>query len=320
MKAACPGCGTPYTVADDLAGERLVCGNCQTPFRPREAVASAARAAAGARVLVAHENARVCEVAAQVLREAGFRALLARDGVRAREVLAAGAADALVADVALPGVAAFQLCDWLRGAEDDRLRALPVVLVASVFRNTAYKRRPARLYGADDYVEQHHIPDMLVPKVARLLQARGVDVPGDALVQILGSGDPAIVDALAAEERRLFEADGLRPSLHAMDAAEQRARRLAWIIVADLGLYDEAELERSDAAVAAGATVARSAGATYVPSRRLQADLGEARRLFERLVPESVRARADYFQEAFDRYVTLRGAGMHSAAGGEETA
>ena len=44
-----------------------------------------------------------------------------------------------------------------------------VILIASVFNKTAYKRTPHSLYGADDYVEQHHIPDMLPVKLARLI-------------------------------------------------------------------------------------------------------------------------------------------------------
>jgi DNA-binding response OmpR family regulator len=325
VKVACPGCGTPYALDDALAGQLVLCGNCQTAFRLAEspradggdgaAKARAPAAAAAApeavadegsgpwlavpeptapapRVLLAHENARVCEVTSEVLREAGFVPLVARGGARAKEVLAAGAADALVADVALPEVPASQLCDWLRGQTDEKLSRLPVVLVASVFRHTAYKRRPARLYGADDYVEQHHIPDMLVPKIARLLQARGMEVPGGSLVEILGSGDPAHVDALATEERKLFEASAEKTGA-ALEAAERRARRLAWILVADVILYNEPELERQ----APGAP----------PSARLAADVAEGRRLFDKLVPDALRARADWFGQAFDEYLSLRG-------------
>ncbi len=46
-----------------------------------------------------------------------------------------------------------------------------MVLVASVYNRTGYKRRPTSLYGADDYVEQHHIPDALVGKLERLIGA-----------------------------------------------------------------------------------------------------------------------------------------------------
>ena len=34
-------------------------------------------------------------------------------------------------------------------------------LVATVHRRTSYKRRPARLYGADDYVEIHRLGEQL---------------------------------------------------------------------------------------------------------------------------------------------------------------
>ena len=72
---------------------------------------------------------------------------------------------ALVLDVALPAVHAYEIVEEVkRRAPDTR-----VVLVASIYNRTGYKRRPTSLYGADDYVEQHHIPDALLVKLERLI-------------------------------------------------------------------------------------------------------------------------------------------------------
>src|SRR5208337_2285915 len=63
-----------------------------------------------------------------------------------------------------------------------------VVLLASVYRHTAYKRRPTSLYGAHDYVEQHHVPDLLPTKLCALLDI-----------------DPSGVSALVEEGRQEVE-------------------------------------------------------------------------------------------------------------------
>ena len=88
-----------------------------------------------------------------------------------------------------------------------------VVLVASVFRKTSYKRRPARLYGADDYVELHHLGDMLPEKLARHLQ---IDVPSDAAAEdqateaVYEIADARMEDQSSDELASLIVADVVR--------------------------------------------------------------------------------------------------------------
>ncbi len=117
-------------------------------------------------IVVAHESEPIREVTRRLLAQAGWPVEAVADGRAARATLERSAPPrALVLDVALPGVHAYEL------VEEVRRRALDVrvVLIASIYNRTGYKRRPTSLYGADDYVEQHHIPDALVGKLARLV-------------------------------------------------------------------------------------------------------------------------------------------------------
>ena len=59
---------------------------------------------------------------------------------------------ALVVDAALPGG---EGVDFAGPAHQAGI--LKVILVTAVFRRAAYRRRPARLYGADDYIELHKL-------------------------------------------------------------------------------------------------------------------------------------------------------------------
>jgi hypothetical protein len=73
------------------------------------------------------------------------------------------------------------------------------VLVASVYRPTGYKRRPTRLYGADDYIEIHHLGDALPVKLRRLLglpaRVPDDDEVRDAAIALRDEGD-ARLDAV----------------------------------------------------------------------------------------------------------------------------
>ncbi len=167
-------------------------------------------------VLFAHERPSVTRAAAHVLRSHGFDVEAVRDGDAAAEALRSRPYRALVVDVALPRRPGYELIEIARDeAEASGRGARVVVLVASVFRKTSYKRRPARLYGADDYVELHHLGDMLPEKLARLLQ-----LPSQ-------SDDAAEQEATAA----VHEVADAR--LH-----DQEAGSLASLIVADVVLYN----------------------------------------------------------------------------------
>jgi response regulator RpfG family c-di-GMP phosphodiesterase len=63
----------------------------------------------------------------------------------------------------------FELCDIIK--KSPLLKGIGVILIASIYDKTRYKRAPQSLYGADDYIERHHIEDELLIKVQRLLNS-----------------------------------------------------------------------------------------------------------------------------------------------------
>jgi DNA-binding NarL/FixJ family response regulator len=230
------------------------------------------------RVVVAHGEEAIREAAMRVTRAAGFDAVGVSDGESARLLLLASrpVPAALVVDVALPGVLGYQL------AEEVGRARLPtrVILVASVYSKTAYKRRPSSLYGADDYVEQHHVVDQLGPKLERAVaDARAVGAEALAHApHVLSPEAVAIRDA--GEQRLAFRYQD--PA-----QAEERARNLARLIVADLMLYAGDDVQAWAAAGAAGPL-----------PQGLARDLDEGRRLFALRVPAEIAATRDYLLEA----------------------
>lgn len=239
----------------------------------------------GAHVVVAHESETIREAIVRLLAEAGYRVTAVADGPAALHHLAATPhPEGLVLDVALPGIFAHELLE--------RLAALGAptrtILVASVYNRAGYKRRPSSLYGAHDYVEQHHIPDLLLLKLANLLGRAAPD--GRIVDEAVDRDSSAIRDAGQAR---------LRIRYRTPEEGHERARRLARLIIADIAIYhpDLRTLSGDERAA------------------RLRDDLEEGRLLFDLRVPAEIRGTSDFVGEALSEWIERgeRGSGATPA-------
>jgi DNA-binding response OmpR family regulator len=121
----------------------------------------------------------VREMVSGVLLDAGYRIEHASDGIEALAKAAERSPKVMIIDVGLPGIYGFELCERLKS--EHATSGIKIILLASVYGITRYKRKPTSLYGADDYIEKHHIADSLVPKINSLLQDKGpAGVPAPA--------------------------------------------------------------------------------------------------------------------------------------------
>lgn len=228
---------------------------------------------AAPRVLVAHESEALLADIHSVLTNAGFVVVPVRDSGDAMRCLAETRPAAAVFDVALTTVRAFDLIDQVRASAE--LAATKIVLVASVYNRTAYKRKPQKLYGADDYVEQHHIVDLLPAKLFELLGLRSRAVAFPA-----GHADPGL-DAPVSIPSTVSAAD------------VEKVRAIAHSIVADIALYNHVGLE----SVLAGGS-----------DETLDNALVEGRRVLGTLLPESTWPVPDPVREAFETLIAqMRG-------------
>ena len=229
----CPACGARYVVdaallvAQDLG---VLCTACGKASRLGDSDTDIAAAAADhlaaamsesllPRVIVGHEVPAAARAIADTLRRGGYAPVCVRSG---DEVLAAvdptmpAQPAAIVLDVGIPGVLAFEIIEALRGHPSTS--AVPVVLLASVYERTRYKRRPNRLYGAAAYLELHHVPDRLVDVLDEVLHHT---TPGDDRQQ-------APVDRARAAGLRVDSPDA---------SNEEGARSLARRLLSDVALY-----------------------------------------------------------------------------------
>jgi DNA-binding response OmpR family regulator len=220
------------------------------------------------RVLLGHAGPVIAEATRCILEAHGFAAHVATDTRAVERELVRGGWDALVVDVALPGVPGYELTGFELTSVARSAGVDVVILVASVFRRTSYKRQPRRLYGADDYVEIHHLGDHLPNR----LRAH------------LGLSDTS-AEPVAAESLR----DALGTINERGDELllEQTPRGLAMLIVADVLLYNGDRITEADSVEEALAAVA--------------SDLDGARDLFGQIRPEVIEG--DLIGEAFRELV-----------------
>lgn len=180
VRVRCPRCGNILTVPR----------KAEAPVLPVQPLAgpAASHDHSAPLVLVAHDSDVVREMVGGVLLDAGFRVEHAADGVEAMAKATSRRPDVMVVDVGIPGIYGFELCERLKGA--DGTRGIKIILLASVYGITRYKRNPTSLYGADDFIEKHHIADGLIEKIRRLLGAHGKESPVLAAVPGLADETP----------------------------------------------------------------------------------------------------------------------------------
>ena len=194
-------------------------------------------------------------------------------------------------DVALPGRYGFEVCEELRS--NPLTAGVKVLLFASIYDKTRYKRLPRTLYGADDYIEKHHIPDLLVGKVRALLSGGDASVApdsGDNSRTISPSVPPMPAQELL-EARALFKqeeetATTVNPTGPApLPEAHVKARRLARIIASDIALYNQEAVEKG---VRTG---------TFFTL--LADDIAEGRSFYRQRVAAEIRNATNYLEDAF---------------------
>ena len=302
----CPACRRYYRVASALPapGARLRCTKCGEVFAFDAAPAPAAappqprEASRPARVLVATDGPEFRSLIGEVLDAAGLELREAGTGEEAWEELGAWRPQVALLDVALPGIPAFELCDRVRARPS--LAGTGIILIASVFQQTRYKRAPTSLYGADDYIEKHHIRDRLPEKIARLLPQAVVRPPVPAPAgRPAAAVPPRAAPALPVRERETLVREEL-PDLprarqrQGLERLQESLRRFARIIVSDIALYNQDLVERG----------IREGTFTELLGKELE----EGRRLYATRVPPGA-ADAGFFEEAVRDFIAGRSSG-----------
>jgi len=289
-------------------------------------------------VLIAHDSDVVRYMISGVLTDAGFRVAMAADGHEALKKAIELKPRGMVLDVGLPGIYGFTLCERLKG--DPATRGIKIILLSSVYDKKRYKRTPTNLYGADDYIEKHHIPDFLLEKMRRLLvpeQFAGdaAKTAGHLTSQLPEMSRPPAREfepsLLSHEQLTQLERDiptpALRPApafrpVHAHSQESTAIFPESISLEASIFQKEECDIPRVEENDPEAIEKARRFARIIVSDialynqelviegirkgtffELLKTDVDEGRELYEKRIPAGIRANKDYYQEAFDNFI-----------------
>lgn len=117
-------------------------------------------------VLLVEDDRAGREMFACALEEGGFRVEQAHNGLQALDKATAIVPDAIVTDLAIPGIDGLQLCKRLRS--DPRTRQIPIIGITGYASFAAEPERATRA-GCDAVYVKPCLPETLVTELHRLL-------------------------------------------------------------------------------------------------------------------------------------------------------
>jgi len=128
-------------------------------------------------VLVADQDPRVVELAAERLEQAGYEVRVAADAPRALELAVETRPDLLISELGLPGSGGLEV---MRRARRFSGRPLPVIIVGA---GTEADRINSLRVGADDFLTKPFWPSELVARVDALLRRAAVGPPREPIMR-----------------------------------------------------------------------------------------------------------------------------------------
>jgi len=352
MPALCPKCRTALQLEQIPLRKdvRMTCSSCQAALTVSLVVTLDSVSTSGEslslqtsssslnekKVVALVEGEASNEMIREVLTEGGFELMSGSGGQDIMTLLERERPGVVIVDVGFPDVLGFEIATMIKQRRD--LKDIGVILLASIHDKTRYKREPESLYGADDYIERHHIQDQLLPKINRILEARRQPAPTGGLRSPLAAGSterqpassletPAATPSPKAkameqamsieqafenmmeEERKPASVkppsqDSKNPQavsrLIGDPAAHEAAKRLARIIMSDIALYNQRAVEEG----------VRN-GTIY---EVLRDEIEEGRKLYDGRVPSEIVSSTDYYREAIDEFARKRKMEMQKRA------
>ncbi|MDP2278002.1 MAG: response regulator [Nitrospirota bacterium] len=307
MVVGCPKCKIKLKIADEKLtpeGVRFKCPKCSAVLLVKKLAVQIKPL--GGKVIVAHEDPALVEKMSAFLAKKGYTVITSNDGIDAMIKTIKELPFLALLDVALPKIYGFELCKRLK--ERPETKDIKIILICSIYDKTRYRREPNSLHGADDYIEEHHIEDLLMEKIEALqgIKERKEEVterPKEPVPekpqpkpqpfaqmppkieaqqpQAAISSRPEIKPAVKPEIKKEIKTEA--------DEAVEKAKRLARTIIADIYLYSSTKMEE---AIKKNTFYAEFAS-----------DIKEGTKLYNGRVSQEVKNKGDFFREAIENFI-----------------
>lgn len=150
------------------------------------------------RVLVVDDSISVRKALERILAPQQLSVLAAESAEKALSMMPEAHADLVIADVVMPGMTGFELCQTLKN--DPNYQHIPVMLISGIVN--ASVENQARQAGAVGVVKKPFTPDDLFPKIKQAMQKRGQAAP-QPVAQVPTT--PAPAPAATVFDANIFE-------------------------------------------------------------------------------------------------------------------
>lgn len=282
MIVTCPKCKTRLKVSEERiasAGTRFKCPKCSTVLLVRKPLSGLRQIDRG-KVLVAVENTTIRERINSILKAEGYSVINVLDGMEAIIKTIRELPFLAVLGLTLPKVYGTEACKRLKTKPETK--DIKILIVSALYDTPVSEAETMADFGADSYIDEQQIEDLLMDKV-------------DILRGIKKREEPESAKKVVTEEERKVSEESSQPASVPVPAGEvdinliDKARRLARTIISDIYLYNR---QRVDEAI-------RNNNFSAVMAN----ELNEGIRHYETRIPEHVRAIENFFTEAVNNFL-----------------
>ena len=299
MVVICPKCKIKLKVDDaklSTAGSRFKCPKCSTVLVMKKPSPLITKTLDTTKVLVAHSNPEVLETARTLLQDQGYKVVTSTDGIDVMIKALRELPFLVVVEVSLPKIYGFEVCKKLKARAE--MKDIKFILVPAIYDRSKYRREPASLYGADDYIEAQDMPVMLIEKINKLVampeessgKTRPSQKPPSPSPEI--SGIKTEVQEEKPELRQPPAPEEKKPAEGKNSEAIEKAKRLSRTIINDIYLYNSAKVMES---IKNG-----SFFAVFAP------ELKEGQKLYENRISQEIRNSGNYYNDTIEEFISKK--------------
>jgi DNA-binding response OmpR family regulator len=230
----CAGCGKAYRIHPEKLPQGVTSFPCRAcgALVPIDRIDAGTGAAGEERmILVVVEEKELAQLIERILGRHGYKGQSVHSGEEAVEAVRDNNLVLIRINVFLPDMMGYEILDAINGEREEE-RKVPSILLSSVHHAARYKRAPTSLYGADDYIERHHLPDLLVPKIRRILDSDGAEQPAVDPGKLPPPEDEQVRERREIEDLEMSQQSSENP-------AAEEIQRLCRVIAGDIALYNE---------------------------------------------------------------------------------
>ncbi len=293
MVVVCPRCKARLKVDESkikVEGSRFKCPKCNTVLLVKKPAVLPKKELDKNKILIAHSNASTMNKITSILTQNGYHTVTSHDGIDAMIKAVKELPFLTIVEVGLPKIFGFEVCKRLKQRVETK--EMKFMLIGAVYDQKRYTREPLSLYGADDYIEEQRIAELLIEKVKKIHGIKPEEKLKEKVEKPPEKPRVGKPEQMVAPETKP-EVTTLKPPV---DDKIERARRLSRAIVSDIYLYNSAMADES------------IMNDTFYSV--FENDIKEGLKLYKNRISEEVRAKGDYFKEAIDNFIANKKKGL----------